>query len=327
MKKFLCLIMSVLVILSSVLFVACDDSKEEGTTGTSETESATESATESTTESATESEVETLEGGAIVVDSINGKDAFDVLNSFSVNEMDNYTLSSTTISSSEYGASKTVATINATLAVDGDRVYCSTTSPDTPYMDGELWYDNGWMYTKSDEEKYKEQIDFADFLEMYVDVSLSGSSDEDAPTKEELEGAVIVKYEDGSYGIRLDAAKIMEELYEETESEDIEIFDEFSSMDVSIEIFINADESLKGFCVEMITEMDMDGITLKTSTKATYYIEKVGTTTVTLPSDADTYEEFDWGFDDEIPDMSDWSEEEIESWYEEYFGSEFDEEY
>lgn len=316
MKKFLCVLTSLLLILSSMLFAACDT----GTDG--ETESLqSENTSESVSETVSQSESETLEGGAVVVDDIAGKSAYEAYEAAFRDEMTNFTMNSTMVVISEYGASRSVTTMVTSVATDGEKYYCKTSSPDTPYMDSEVWFADGYMYTKSSEEKYKTPMDIEEFILGYVD-SIPGGTD-GGITEAEFEGSVIVKYEDGTYGLRMDAEKFKDSFFDDSESS--EGFDA-ESFELAFELTFNADGSWKGMNISLVTEMDADGMTVKSTSEATYSVEKIGSTAVELPADADTYEEFDWGLDEEIPDMTDWSEEEIKSWYDEFWGDEWGDE-
>lgn len=323
MKKFLCLVMGILLILSSILFVACDTSKENESGTGSETggvEAGSESgSTENTDGSSTEAVTggEGNEDGVTVVDNIAGKSAYEACLAYFESNMDNYTLTSNIVTVTEFGSSKTQNTANVVVSLAGETAHVVMSSPDTPYYSGEYWYTDGYYYTNSLEEKYKEEMTFEDFS--YYCLSEYAPDYSELGLEESIfEGVAIEQNKDGEYRIFLDLTEV---LAEEMGSE------ELSSYKVTVEFVFNKDGSIKATCVYLESSMEMDGIMVySTNTWETGY-SNIGTTEVTLPDDLDTYE--DWGSDIEdnfeIPDMSDWTDEEIESWYNEFWGADEEE--
>ncbi len=335
MKRFLCLALALLLVLSSLMFVACDTvidnengseqggSMPENDTGTS-TGTSTEASSGASTEegSGTSGEIatETPSDDVTIVDNIAGKTAYEAyVASFETKHV-NYTLKAKMSTISEYGESKTVSTVNAEVKLDGEKAYIVTSSPDTPYASGESWYAEGYLYTKSGEDKYKEELSFEDFLEYNVS-EYSPSYDDLGLEKKHFEAAQIEQDKDGNYRISFDLSEELEDVFGEMEEEAPD------SITVTLEIVFDKNGVLSETHINFGTAMEMDGIMVYSTNSWDSAISDVGTTTVTLPDDLDTYEEFDWGFDDkeEIPDMSDWTDEEIESWYESYWGDENEE--
>ncbi|MBR3879887.1 MAG: hypothetical protein IKJ24_07205 [Clostridia bacterium] len=310
MKKFLCLIMGVLLIMSSVLFVGCDN--DNGDTETKQSETAAPTDTE--TETQASEEIETLENGSIVVEDVAGKSAYQAYLDSSDADLTNYTAKTTTLSVTEYGASKTVSTVNVDLYVDGELIYMVTSSPDTPFMSSEMWYADGYLYVNADDEKYKEEMSYEDFVFMY----LSESADDMDFAEEDFAEAIIAKNKDGSYSVIIDLSEILSDIYVEEE--------DAGTYTITYEMIYDMDGELKCTVVSYEATMEMDGVTVCTSNISSTEISAIGTTKVTLPEDIDSYEEYDWDFDDEeFPDMSDWTDEEIESWYDAFFGEEIEE--
>jgi len=310
MKKFLCLIMGILLIMSSVLFVACD--KNNGDLETKQSETAAPTDTE--TETQASEEIETLENGSIVVEDVAGKSAYQAYLDASDVDMTNYTVKTTTLSVTEYGASKTVSTVNVDLYVDGELIYMVTSSPDTPFMSSEMWYADGYLYVNADDEKYKEEMSYEDFVFMY----LSESADDMDFAEEDFAEAIIAKNKDGSYSVIIDMSELGDDIY--SEDEDV------GTYTITCEMIFDKNGELSCTVVSYEAAMEMDGVTVYTSNISSAEISAIGTTEVTLPEDIDSYEEYDWDFDEEeIPDMSDWTDEEIESWYDAFFGEEIEE--
>ena len=310
MKRFLCLIMGILLIMSSVLFVGCDN--DNGDTETKQSETASPTLTE--TETQASEEIETLEDGSIVVEDVAGKSAYQAYLDSSDADITNYTEKITTLAVTEYGASKTVSTVNADLYVDGELTYMVTSSPDTPFMSSEMWYADGYLYVNSNGEKYKEEMSYEDFVFMY----LSESLDDTDLSEEHFNDAIISKDTDGNYSVIIDLSESLSDIYFEEE--------DAGTYTITYEMIYDMDGELKCTVVSYEATMEMDGVTVCTSNISSTEISAIGTTEVTLPEDIDSYEEYDWDFDEEeIPDMSDWTDEEIESWYNEYFGEEIEE--
>jgi len=302
--------MGILLIMSSVLFVACD--KNNGDLETKQSETAAPTDTE--TETQASEEIETLENGSIVVEDVAGKSAYQAYLDASDVDMTNYTVKTTTLSVTEYGASKTVSTVNVDLYVDGELIYMVTSSPDTPFMSSEMWYADGYLYVNADDEKYKEEMSYEDFVFMY----LSESADDMDFAEEDFAEAIIAKNKDGSYSVIIDMSELGDDIY--SEDEDV------GTYTITCEMIFDKNGELSCTVVSYEAAMEMDGVTVYTSNISSAEISAIGTTEVTLPEDIDSYEEYDWDFDEEeIPDMSDWTDEEIESWYDAFFGEEIEE--
>ena len=147
---------------------------------------------------------------------------------------------------------------------------------------------------------------------------LSESADDMEFAEEDFAEAIIAKNKDGSYSVIIDLSEILSDIYVEEE--------DAGTYTITYEMIYDMDGELKCTVVSYEATMEMDGVTVCTSNISSTEISAIGTTKVTLPEDIDSYEEYDWDFDDEeFPDMSDWTDEEIESWYDAFFGEEIEE--
>lgn len=304
MKKFLIVIMTVFMLFGAVALVSCDDKEKR------EEQSSSDETTD----------IETVEGGGVIVEKIGSKDAYTVFQSANgdMEKWDNYELTMTQIQKTEYGESIIATNIKTVLKLDGQKVYVKTESKDTPYMDSEMWFVDGISYISSMGEKYYEKSDFEDFmLGVAVDADIYSMD----ITAEEFKKTTVVKYSDGTYGIRFDMIKD----FAEEMSDESDIMEELADITEFVyEIELSESGKVIGLTLNMEFGMEMGGIHVNSKSETNFVFENVGKTIVSAPEDADDYEELEtWIEEDfDIPDMSDWTEEEIESWYDSYFGEE-----
>lgn len=150
------MIMTVLMLFGAVALISCDDKekREEEQSSSDET-----TAAETT-------DIETVEGGGVIVEKIGGKDAYTVfqLANSDIEKWNNYELTMTQIQKMEYGESVITTNITTVVKLDGQKVYVKTESKDTPYMDSEMWFVDGISYISSMGEKYYEESNFEDFM-------------------------------------------------------------------------------------------------------------------------------------------------------------------
>lgn len=323
MKKFLCLVMGILIVFSSMLFVACDlgtekESETEVPTGGVETGSETESV--ETTDSET---TEENDDGVTVVDNISGMTAYEAYVAYLAANPANYTLVSTTVSTSEYGESKIKSTAIATIEVDGENAHLKVVSPDTPYASSECWYLEGYLYTNYDGDKYKEEYAIEEFFEYDLSAYAPDYSDFGI-TEESFNGVAIEQNKDGEYRVFLDLTEALAGVLEEEMAGEEGV----SSYVVTIEFIYNKDGSMKSTNAYFEATGETEGMQVSMKNAWSAEISNVGTTAITYPEDLESYEEYvyDDKFEDpEIPDMSDWTDEEIESWYNELWGGDVEE--
>lgn len=323
MKKFLCLVMGILIVFSSILFVACDlgsEKESESEIETGDVETGSESGSVETTDSET---TEENNDGVTVVDNIAGMTAYEAFAAYLAADYTNYTLVSTTVSTSEYGESKIKSTAIATIEVDGENAHLKVVSPDTPYASSECWYLEGYLYTNYDGDKYKEEYAVEEFFE-YDLSSYAPDYSDFGITEESFNGVAIEKNKDGEYRVFLDLTEALADVLEEEMGEDEGV----TSYVVTLELVFNKDGSMKSTYANFEATGETDGMQVSMKNAWSAEISNIGTTTVAYPDDLESYEEYVYEDDfemPEIPDMSDWTDEEIESWYNELWGEDVEE--
>lgn len=306
-KKLLILCMCGLLAVSAAALVACDSEKddltesEEATVETSAdtvAEGATETAeapTEVPTEQATEAPVETDTEGREISKTLNGKTPYALYAEAETLYKTNYEVEQEmkiTMNMNDGGSEMHIETTEkAWFKFAGGNVYAKTESyalfEERAVM--EMWYVDGKLYT----EDLDENLELAKVVmtispenaELYYGLELPGDTLMPMP-EDWLKDTVFAKTEDGLYLVSLNITQEM------LAAADEDVWGDLAGEGVTLNSMtyhacFRADGSLA--YISYGADMDMMGMACIMEAKVV--LSNAGTTQVTPPADADTYQE------------------------------------